>query len=196
MAHLSDLENVLCGRNVVGHAVDGQYVVWESADLRAVDFLARADFGDDWINQGLASHHQGCASVNDTIEVGWSYGLGSEFLVVYSDEPVGLRFQLVVIEISSVISWVRSAEHKSGSFGSWLVGQEEGEGRLLNLGLLNGLVENGREIVHGDFLPSHTIERRGGEIEAQVSHLSETNISNRDASPAHSVESDLAVHVA
>jgi hypothetical protein len=194
LSHIGELEDVLGVWKSIRDSSNGEGVVWELRSDSAIDLLGSSDLGEDWGDNRSGTDEERCTSIDDTVESGRSDDVSVVLLVVDGDEPVVLGLEWNVVEASSVVSWVGSSEDKLGSTRVWLVGQEEGERVLLNLGLFVGEVEDGWEVVFGDSLPGHTedaIESGGGEVEGKVGHFSESDLGNLAGTPGNGVESNL-----
>lgn len=85
----------------------------------------------------------------------------------------------MVGQISSEVLGVDSSEDQRRSLGTSLIGEEEGEGMIIDKSLGNEVIKNSGDIVNSDSGPgkSHDSVNLGGEeVDTELGHLSESNL--------------------
>ena len=185
LAEHGHFQNVHVWRQRIVLSVDHNVEGWQSWDLGAVDLLNSSDGSQNWGNDSLGTDDGGGASVNDTVGLAVHLKV-SDLDFVKLDQPVGFLLQVVVGEVAGEVVRVDAAEDESRAvlLGTFL-SQVEGEGLVGDEALADHLVEDSWDVVHGDGAPGHTqdtVEVSDTEVEGQVSHFAEDEVSHSESS--------------
>ena len=130
-ASLVDLQNVVLSGQGVLVSADDEVEVGKVGHLSAVHllFLAGSEgLGHVLDHLGWANEH-GCSGIDNAQKVGLDLVAGSvEDDVVEGNGPVVVHLQSVILELSSVVLGVGSAQHQGRAVLAGDLGQVEGEG--------------------------------------------------------------------
>ena len=147
---LVDFEDVVLAGEGVLVASDDEVESGQVGHLCAVDlfFPAAAEGFGHVVDDFGGSDEDGCSGVDDAEQVGANFVAGAvEDDVVHGDGPVIIKLKGVVLERSSVVLGVHSAEDQGRAVLASHSGQVEGEGVGFQFSLLVEEVEDERQPV-------------------------------------------------